>query len=443
MFIYGSLLLMIGYTNNDLHGITGLKGGYGILLAVPQSLGLVLSNLMLRQVLKKYNLKTIMSFSYFFAVIFLIVISLLDKIVGYKENNLDSIPVSAKIHHESVAIFIACSFMLGLSIGLTSSVVSTYFGSIFSGKKRVKMLSLVSGFYCIGAGIIPLSATGIIYGSAKNSYELNQNFSHVRIFYLIAIGLAFCAFLSSFFLDYKYKSDRLFFNIYSQNQNKSRLHKKIFNPSIVILVIIICAMSSYIFSESVVNYSIVKFFQNSFEPSRHPRLPFINYKITAFRAYGLLIMIQGIWRCTSGLWITEKVSLVIFIYISSLFIILGYILLLNNIINKNENYAYLIAIIMGFGLGNTWSTIFSYSVSTKNQKAAYMGVVLNITTMFSILVTQIITSLIIPNTYINLSKTKGGMTILIMAIVFSVFIIIFIYTLSKYLKKVKYSKLTN
>ena len=82
LFCYGFFFLMIGYTDNLLIKAIGLPTKYGILLAVPQSVGLVVATLFLQPLLLRFNTRTILMSSFLFVIPVLFCIAYFYKIVG-------------------------------------------------------------------------------------------------------------------------------------------------------------------------------------------------------------------------------------------------------------------------------------------------------------------------------------------------------------------------
>ncbi len=419
MFVYGLMLLMIGYTNPGLQQITGLKGGKTIFLALPQSIGLIIGVLGLKWLLSKYNIRTILSVGFGFAFISIIILSQLDKITGATGTN-----PSSNAQQKALIVYLIISFIMGLGISPSSPIASTYMSTVYKGHKKSVLLSLSNAVYGIGGGIIPLALASFIYNQSNNNNV--AKFDTLRYFYYIAMGFLALALLLSFLTNYKHSKERLSGEI--KNTNNSTSENKIENQKDVNLtkrhfwtavILIISMYAFYMISETISNYSFVHFVNpDSGDKSR---------TITATMAFGLFVLVQGIWRAVSGLTLVKWIKLKYFILSSFLLVIAAFTILATGVVKNNPNLSYLVAILIGLGLGNIWPMMFSYGTGVNEEKAPLIGVCINIISMAMIPIVQVASALVI--------NVNNGLTIMaIVGITTAVLASITIWYLSFYLK---------
>lgn len=409
MFIYGSLLLMVGYTNVGLNQITGLSGRETVWLAIPQSIALTVGTYCLKFFLKKFNIRTIFFVGYSLVLICLILISQLDKISG-----ATGIHPSTTAKHTALGLYIVFTFFLGLGLSPTSPINSIYLSTIFRGKKRGFFLSASNGVYGVGGGIIPLAAASAIYN--LQTEITTAEFATLRFFYYIAIGLAALAIIVALLANYKQAEQTLTIKDMEDKVDKTvtQSTRKKFFVTAVILVVIMYIF--YMLPETFSNYSFTNFVKG--ENGDRTR------SITATQCFGLFLVVQGIWRCVSGFTVTRWFRFRTFLTYSVLFIVAGFAILASGLLNNNANWGFLVAVLIGLGFGNMWPIMFSYASAINNEKAAFMGVAINITSMAAIPVFQLL---------------AGGLTNprteAIVALCSAVILLGMIWVLSTYLKR--------
>lgn len=283
MFVYGMLLLMIGYTSTDLEHITGI-GNRGILLALPQSIGLIVGTLCMNLLLRKFNIGRILTVGYAVAVVTLVLISQLDHLAGIKTGQT----ITKTQQHKALSAYVVLNFIFGLGISLTSPIANTFISTIFQGKRRALFLGLINGIYGVGAGIIPLAASNTIYNLGKGT-----DFGNVRYFYYIAIAFAGLAFLMTFLLDYKHEEETLTTKdmdtaasatgAQAKHKTSAGMPRKLF---IGIVMMVIALFSVYLMTETMANYGAKPFITGS-NPTKH-------VQIVATMAVGMFFLVQGL-----------------------------------------------------------------------------------------------------------------------------------------------------
>ena len=423
MFVYGLMLLMIGYTNPGLQQITGLKGGKTIFLALPQSIGLIIGTLGLKWLLSKFNIRTILSVGFGFAFASIIILSQLDKITGSTGVN-----PSSSAQKTALIVYLIISFIMGLGISPSSPIASTYMSTVYKGHKKSALLSLSNAVYGIGGGIIPLALASFIYNQSNNNNV--AKFDTLRYFYYIAMGFLALALLLSLLTNYKHSKERLSGEI--KNTNNSNSENKIENQKDINLtkrhfwtavILIISMFAFYMISETISNYSFVHFVNPDGGDDK-------SRTITATMAFGLFVLIQGIWRAVSGLTLVKWIKLKYFVISSFVLVVTAFAILATGIIKDNPNLSYLVAILIGLGLGNIWPMMFSYGTGVNEEKAPLIGVCINIISMAMIPIVQVASALVI--------NVNNGLTIMaIVGITTAVLASITIWYLSFYLKMKK------
>ena len=420
MFVYGTLLLMIGYTNVALTQITGLKGKEAVLLAIPQSIGLIVGTLSFRYLLSRFNIRWILSGGYLLALVCLILISQLDKITGATGVN-----IAQSNKNGALAAFTVLSFFMGLGISGSSPISSIYLSSIFKDKQRSIALSISNGVYGAGAGIIPLAAAAAIYNIQNES---GAPFNHIRFFYYIAIGMAAIGLIISLMSYYKYEAmslstknmdEELDKKLESKEAVKKNLStKKIFTRA---LIIVIAIYVFYMITETISNYGLTNLIIGQGGGSSDKAT-----NITATQCFGLFLLTQGLWRCVSGFTVTKWFRYRSFLTYSIALVITAFIIVLSGALKSNINIGFLVAVILGFGLGNIWPIIFAYAANINHEKSAVMGLGINITSMMMIPVTQAISGTLLGQDPISIS---------VLIIVSGVLALSLIWILSFYLIK--------
>lgn len=375
MFTYGSLLLMVGYTNIGLQQITGLKGARTIWLALSQSVALAIGNYLLKFLLRKFNIRTILFFSYVVVFICLVLISQLDYLSGAVGSN-----PSRTSQTRALVLYLIITFVFGLGLAPTAPINSIYLATRFKGKKRASFLSASSGVYSLGGGIIPLAFAALIY-----HLQVNASFDHLRFFYYIAIGLAVFGMIMSCATFHQTAPDTL----HLKNLTKHETAVKDFftrRSFMLITTLVVVMFSFFMLSETFGNYSLTNFIQNSQNDDG------ANAKIIATQCGGLFLVVQGIWRCTSGLTFAKWFRYRTFLSVSTFFIITAFSCLTAHILNYSLYYGFLVAFLLGIGVGNMWSIMLAYVTAIDNKKAPFMGVVVNTTTMATTALFQLVGS---------------------------------------------------
>ncbi len=414
MFVYGALLLMIGYTMHGVAHVTGLNSKEMILLAIPQSLGLFFGTLFLKFLLKNWNTRTFLSIGYIIALICVVLISQLDRISGECTSHCRS------SHQIALSIYIIVNLIFGMAISITSPTISTFLSAVYRGKKQASMIALNSFAYGVGAGIIPLAAASTVF-----SISSADEFSEVRYFYYIGIAFAVLGLMASYMLSYRHKRETLTTHKTDLTLSKTEKNKEaIFTKHFwIIIACVISIFVLYMFFETITNYNLANTFK-----ADHPNAK--KFKITATMAFGLFIFLQGLYRGISGLTLIRWIKLKYFITISAVFIIVGYILIMTKIYNNNVNYMFLIAALLAFGIGCLWQVFYSYGVEICHSKAALLGIVMNIVSMLMIPVVQGMATGI--NHISSHEYILGGLVIGAAAGV-----VLLIWGLSWYLKRIK------
>lgn len=134
---------------------------------------------------------------------------------------------------------------------------------------------------------------------------------------------------------------------------------------------------------------------------------------------------------TSGFTLAKWCRFRHFILGSAVFVIAGYVLVASGAIQKNVNLAYVLAILFALGVGNLWGVLYAYASGINNKKAAFLGVVINITAMTAIPVTQAYSGAII-------GLNKGALILGIVGICTATLTVAVMYAISFYLKKTGY-----
>lgn len=362
LFIYGALLLMVGYTQGGLSKALfpndGNAGGNMVYLLVAQSVGLIAATLITSKLLSKINIRYIFLAGYGIAATMLILIS---QITHFGSGTT------------LVVLFIVFSFILGCGIGPMSPLVSTFISAKYQGAQQATLLSVSNGVYGIGAGIIPLAASSFVYKVG------NEGFSDVQMFYYIACGLAVLGAIVGWFIKYQHSAQLTSSKIIEKGEKSFSIWK----PLIMALII----MSFYMVAETISNYMFTNIAKS--EASKGSSTISENIAITAAQAFGLFVMIQGVWRAISGLFIVNRMPKSWFIVASGIVFAIAFVVMFTG--EMQYSWAqYLVAILLGFGIGNLWPMIYGYSIEIDQRRASFIGMSINIVSMFWIPVTQLI-----------------------------------------------------
>lgn len=413
LFIYGALLLMIGYTQKGLEQVIfnpltdseKLNADKNMFyLLVPQSVGLILAAIIVGKLIAKFNIRWIFLTGFSVAAVSLIVIS--------QFNHFSNLSQSARI-----IIFIIMSLLFGTAIGPMSPLVSTLFGAVYTGSKRTKMLSVSNGVYGVGAGFIPLviSPTVASFKEATSS----SDFTHVQIFYYIAFALAIVGAGCGYLINYLHPRQ-----LTSSKSISIEKNFNIWKPLIMALAL----MSAYMITETIVNYAFQKSTNRSLSDITSDSSKY------ATMAFGLFVTVQGLFRAFTGLVLANKIKSWTFIFISAIVMAFGLIWALLGGLG-NIWSAFLIAIVLGVGVGNLWPMIYTYSVDIDENRASFIGVAINIISMFWIPVTQVLIA-IIWNSEAS-SKSISFLAPILIAFITSVLVIALIIYSYFYFRKIK------
>lgn len=289
-------------------------------------------------------------------------------------------------------LYIISNFALGIGVGAVSPGVIVFFAQRFQGNTRNVMLSAVNGVYGIGAGIIPLALSTILYKNTDKGFDSVKNFLYIAMT-LAAVGL----FLSLLLNVPPTKSDAL--STTESKNKKKRIpfsNKYMTSQKMMICVILVIALfTMYMFVETTANYNLNNIIKGQHFSTSTKQVKTDRF-ITAIRCIGLMFIVQGVWRALSGLTICKVVKYRYFIAVSVILIISAYIILLTKKASPDSNvsqyrvFAYLTAILLGLGLGNIWPVLTSYVTSIDNSRAALVSVWLNRTAQIAMLGTQFI-----------------------------------------------------
>ena len=409
MFTYGSLLLMVGYTNIGLQQITGLKGARTIWLALSQSVALAIGNYLLKFLLRKFNIRTILFFSYVVVFICLILISQLDHLSGAVGSDPSRVSQT-----RALVLYLIITFIFGLGLAPTAPINSIYLATHFQGKKRAGYLSASSGVYSLGGGIIPLAFAALIY-----HLQVNASFDHLRFFYYIAIGLAVFGMMMSCATFHQATRESLHLKNLATDADGCEKNFFTRRSFMLITTLVVVMFSFFMLSETFGNYSLTNFIQNSQNDAG------ANAKIIATQCGGLFLVVQGIWRCTSGVTFAKWFRYRTFLSVSTFFIMAAFSCLTAHILDYSLYYGFLVAFLLGIGVGNMWSIMLAYVTAIDNKKASFMGVVVNTTTMASTALFQLV------GAYLYLLNPTVEVVV---GIASAVILLGFIWLLSWYLK---------
>lgn len=386
-FFYGALLLLIGFTNSGLQGLTGLEHSQTIILAVPQSVGLITGTVCLKWLLQKTNIRNLLFVSYLFTISCLVLISQFDRVMGVYNTPLDHLTQTQKTNN--LVVFCVITYIYGLSISMTSPIISTYFSAIFKGKMRSTMLSTSSGFYSIGGGAIPLIAAKFII-----SLNAKGGFNEIRYFYYLATGAAVLMLLSSLLINYRHKTEALSFKFDTAQQkipdNEITTTLNQFNRRNYLWAcgLIILSFIFYMLSETIVNYAFV----SKIGYGGSANNPTQQIKIYLTTGFGLLLFVEGLFRIIGGLTFTRWFKFKTILTFNGICIFIGLALLSIQVKFHSVAIIYLSAVFLGAGIGNSWPILFAFGSGVNNYKASLTGVLMNIVSMMTIPLFQIISA---------------------------------------------------
>ena len=358
MFIFGLLFLMIGYTQNFVQFLIWPAANdparkYISLLLLPQILGFIIGTSLMGKLVSKMNIRYIYMASFGLAGLASLIIAFLDK---FGLNGASQI----------IPVYCILTFLFGIGVGPVSPLVVMYVSAQYDNDAdRNRMLSYVNATYGIGAGIIPLAFSGFIVNITTGS---NLSFDNGRYFYIIAAIISFIGAACTFMINFKHSAQLTSSTILEQgpaaNQKTNQMTKKmIWKP----LLLFIFIMMAYTTIETSINFSFANFANKSTAAISEKQL-----SINVIRAFGLYVCIIGLWRLFSGLFLLHRVKYPVFIALSTVVIFLGLIGIFAGALNKVYGI-YLEAVAFGFGIGNLYPTIYSYSVSLDAKRATFIG----------------------------------------------------------------------
>jgi len=367
--IGGSLLLMVGYTQGGLSTVMGLSDTDKVFIPLGQSIGLIITTFTLSRIISKVNTRILFFVASIITLISISLIAFLDKII----------PAVAVGHVNAgrLVYFEIFSMLFGTGIGLISPLVSTFLCAQYTGKKQATMLSAVNGAYLIGAGMIPLIFSSFV---VKTS---GQSFGDTRKFFFIAMGLAVALGIVGFFMNYKHTKQQSSSKIINSKSAQVDESIKLMNP----LKWAIILMAMYMFAETVVNYQYVNQATKIHTPTNGVISTIDNLNI--FRAFGLFLTVQGLWRAISGLYVMPKIKSSIFILSSLVLGAIGMIMIACGLL-EHMWAVFVIAAILGIGIGNLWPAIYVYSTALDQKRVTFIGMSINIISMAMIPISQLI-----------------------------------------------------
>lgn len=348
MTIYGSLFLMVGYTQilvaKTLFAGDSGDDKYMPLMLVPQMIGLYFGSILYGFFIKKFNLRWV--YMMFFAIvgISVLIIAFLDQ---YGSNEI-----------ALIFIYIIFSFLFGIGIGPVNPLISMFIGDVFTGERRVRLLGVINAFYGLGAGLFPLVFSNLILNLSHGaSYE------GARIFYLIAFVLAIVGVGVGFFIKYKFSVDKPNVTNSSIEKNKNLSmesdYKKPFWFCFLLMTMLFVIATALIFN----------FTQFIVAARTNPHTA---WQIVAIQAFGVYAIIQSVWRTVSGLWISKKMSAPSFLFLS-LFITLTAVVVIFAGALKYEVGVFIVAILLGLGLGNVYPVLFNYALELNINHKIYLS----------------------------------------------------------------------
>lgn len=349
MTIYGSLFLMVGYTQilvaKTLFTGNPANDKYMPLMLVPQMIGLYFGSILYGFFIKKFNLRWVYMMFFAIAGISVLIIAFLDQ---YGSNEI-----------ALIFIYIIFSFLFGIGIGPVNPLISMFIGDVFTGERRVRLLGIINAFYGLGAGLFPLVFSSLILKlSHGGSYE------GARIFYLIAFALAIVGVGVGFFIKHKFSVDKP--NIDNstiktkQNLPSENDYKKPFWFCFLLMTMLFVIATALIFN-----------FTQFIVAARSK--PIANsWQIVAIQAFGVYAVIQGVWRTVSGLWISKKMSAPSFLFLSLFITLIAVVIIFAGAL-KYEAGVFIVAILLGLGLGNVYPVLFNYALELNINHKIYLS----------------------------------------------------------------------
>ena len=348
MTIYGSLFLMVGYTQilvaKTLFAGNHDNDKYMPLMLVPQMIGLYFGSILYGFFIKKFNLRWVYMMFFTITSVSVLIIAFLDQ---YGSNEV-----------ALIFIYIIFSFLFGIGIGPVNPLISMFIGDVFTGERRVRLLGIINAFYGLGAGLFPLVFSSLILNLSHGaSYE------GARIFYLIAFVLAIIGVGVGFFIKYKFSVDKP--NVHNLSiKTKQKLstgndYKKPFWFCFLLMTMLFVIATALIFNFTQ--------FILAARTNSHTA-----WQIVAIQAFGVYAVIQSVWRTASGLWISKKMSAPSFLFLSLFITLIAVVIIFAGAL-KYEAGVFIVAILLGLGLGNVYPVLFNYALELNINHKIYLS----------------------------------------------------------------------
>lgn len=375
---YGVGLVMIGYTYAQIGKLTGLSAAQQPLLAIPQSVGIYLGTLVLSWFMARYSVRKIFLVGMTLTLISTILLSQLDRLAGAGPAN--------SIHTKALIAYLILNSTFGLGLSVTLPITNTYFTAAYPDKKEsLKMVSINSGIFCIGAAILPLVAGQAIIAASKSNY-----FDAVRYFYYIAIGFIALGVISSLFVTYR--EDQNSMGVVEKQTEEAlgmtvpinkKTNQKIKPKRLITEILIISSgfLILGILAETVFYYSFISFFDTANNSHR---------LIIATQAFGLFFLVQGLTRLTVGTIVSRRFTNRWILTISLILIAIASVFVATGLTKQHIYYTYIIAVIAGIGFGNLLPLLLNYSTRAYPPKSSLLSIWANSSSNMPVGPTQII-----------------------------------------------------
>lgn len=348
MIVFGSLYVLTGYTQIYVQTLLFSKSSekFMPLLICVQFAGLISGVVLVGYLVKWFNMRWLQFGGFGLGAITLIVLCFLNK-MGSDQSLL-------------IIIYSLLTFMFGLGVGWIVPLASFYINAHFLGKDRIKFLGLINGFYGLGAGIIPLAAARLIISRQSNT----QDFQTAIWFFVVAIILASIGAFTGLFLDYRHSKQLTSSQILDKKtaSSQKKQNSSLWKP----LIILMGAMFVYTIVETTCNFSYVQF------ADKAPLGKTGNWQINVLQAFGIYLIIQGLWRTISGFYIVPKIGSVAYVLMSCGLLLVALGLIFGGYFDTTWG-VYTIAILFGLGVGNIYPVIFSYIVSLDERRATFLS----------------------------------------------------------------------
>lgn len=277
------------------------------------------------------------------------------------------------------------------------------------------MLSSLEGMYGIGIGLVPLLFARVVIGAQGST-----SFAHTQHFYWIATGLAILGSVCGIFINYTHNK---------QHTSSKIINEAIHGKSISIWKPIMFALFLMFFLmtiETVVNWSFVRISRNVF--SHGSSITSNELAIRTIEAFGLMLVIQGLSRPLTAFFILPYIDRKWYILFCSILLISAFGWIMGGAFSSSW-HIYIIAIMLGMGVGNLWPIIFSYTVEVDNRRSSFIGVWCHITsTSASPIIQLLIASLWVNIAHSDYTSAIFFAPIIIGIIAASAFFIVFIAT---------------